>query len=41
MTIYERDEDGGEEQDEASSPIVNAFNACGVTQVCIGIVTIY
>lgn len=36
MDIYARDDDGGEEQDEASADIVNAYNAHGVTELCIG-----
>lgn len=38
MDIYQRDEDGGAEQDEASEPIVIAFNKGGVTGLCIDMI---
>jgi hypothetical protein len=34
MTIDERDDDGGEEQDEASAELTHAFNSNSVTDVC-------
>lgn len=37
MNIYERDDDGGEEQDIASEEIVRAFNTYGVTALCLDI----
>ena len=40
MTIYERDEDGGAEQDEAAAPVVNALNKCGVTTLCIDLICV-
>ena len=40
MTIYERDEDGGAEQDEAAAPVVNALNKCGVTTLCIDLISV-
>lgn len=40
MDIYERDEDGGEEQDEESAEIVAAFNDKGVTALCLEMITI-
>jgi len=39
-TIYDRDEDGGEEDDIASAPVVEAFNSCGVTTLCIDLIGI-
>ena len=38
MTIYERDEDGGEEQDIAAEPVVTAFNKNGVTELCLDLI---
>lgn len=38
MTIYERDDDGGEEQDEASAHLVATFNAVGATTLCLDLV---
>ena len=38
MTIYERDDDGGEEQDDASADLVATFNACGATTLCLDLV---
>ena len=40
MTIFERDDDGGAEQDEASWPTVNALNNCGVTNLCLHLVAV-
>ena len=36
MNIYERDEDGGEEQDLATADVVRSYNTFGVTELCIG-----
>jgi hypothetical protein len=38
MTIYERDDEGGEEQDLASALIVSTFNTCGVTDMCMDLI---
>lgn len=38
MNIFQRDEEGGSEQDETAGPIVKAFNACGVTHLCIDMI---
>jgi hypothetical protein len=38
MNIDERDDDGGEEQDDASEAIVNVFNTCGVTALCLDLI---
>ena len=38
MTIYERDDDGGEEQDIAAEPVVTAFNKNGVTELCLDLI---
>ena len=35
MSIYERDDDGGEEQDEASAHLVATFNQCGATTLIL------
>ncbi len=40
MSIYERDEDGGEEQDEAAWPVVNALNECGATALCLDLIAV-
>ena len=40
MSIYERDEEGGAEQDEASMPIIEAFDKCGVTHLCIDLIAL-
>eukprot|EP00605_Chrysophyceae_sp_TOSAG23-4_P000595 GSChrysophyteH1.ASY1.ANO1.672.1 assembled CDS len=37
MTIHERDDDGGEEQDEAAAEIMQTLNECGVTKVCLNL----
>lgn len=39
MSIDERDDDGGEEQDIASEDIVNTFNNCGVTALCLDLMS--
>lgn len=38
MTIYERDDDGGEEQDDASASLVQTFNTCGATTLCLDLI---
>lgn len=38
MTIYDRDELGGEAQDIAAAPVVNALNSCGVTTLCLDLI---
>jgi len=37
MTIYERDDDGGEEQDIAAEDVMRSLNACGATKVCLNL----
>ena len=39
MTIDERDDDGGEEQDEASAEVVDALNDCGATALCLDLIS--
>ena len=38
MTIYERDDDGGEEQDEAAAPVVKILNESGATGLCLDLI---
>jgi hypothetical protein len=38
MSIYERDDEGGAEQDEAAAPVVNALNSCGATALCLDLI---
>jgi hypothetical protein len=38
MSIFDRDEDGGEEQDIAAEPVVTAFNKNGVTELCLDLI---
>jgi len=38
MDIFERDEDGGEEQDLAAEPVITAFNTTGVTELCLDLI---
>eukprot|EP01034_Spumella_vulgaris_P027014 gene27014-33674_t len=38
MSIEDRDEDGGAEQDEAAAPVVNALNSCGATALCLDLI---
>jgi hypothetical protein len=40
MTIYERDDEGGEEQDRASSPLIHTFNLCGITTLCLDLIAV-
>ena len=40
MTIYERDEGGGAEQDEAAAPVVNALNSCGASALAIELIAV-
>ena len=37
MTIYERDDDGGEEQDIAAGDVMRTLNNCGVTNICLSL----
>ena len=39
MSIYERDDDGGEEEDEACAPVVDALNSCGATTLCLDLIS--
>ena len=38
MSIYERDDNGGEKQDRAAAPVVNALNTCGATALCLDLI---
>jgi hypothetical protein len=38
MSIYERDDEGGQEQDIAAAPVVNALNSCGATALCLDLI---
>ena len=38
MTIYERDDDGGEEEDIASQDVKTALNTCGATALCLDLI---
>ncbi len=38
MTIYERDDDGGEEQDEAVIDLMKVYNESGVTEMCLDLI---
>jgi hypothetical protein len=38
MTIAERDDDGGEEEDESASQIMDALNNCGATEMCLDLI---
>ena len=40
MTIEERDEDGGEEQDDASEHIVRVLNKYGATTLCLDLIAV-
>lgn len=40
MSIYERDDDGGEEEDIKAGPVMDALNKCGVTTLCIDLISI-
>lgn len=40
MTIHDRDEDGGEEQDLAAAPVISALNKCGATTLCIDLIAV-
>jgi hypothetical protein len=39
MTIYERDDDGGEEQDVASAFVTDTLNKCGATALCLDLIS--
>eukprot|EP00605_Chrysophyceae_sp_TOSAG23-4_P001929 GSChrysophyteH1.ASY1.ANO1.2132.1 assembled CDS len=38
MNIFQRDDEGGEEQDIAAAPVVTAFNTMGVTELCLDLI---
>jgi hypothetical protein len=38
MSIFERDDDGGAEEDERAEPVVNALNSCGGTALCLDLI---
>jgi len=40
MTIDERDEDGGEEEDEKAEPVQMMLNVCGVTELCLDLIAV-
>jgi hypothetical protein len=40
MSIYERDDDGGLEQDQAAAPVVEALNTCGATALCLDLIAV-
>jgi hypothetical protein len=39
MSIYERDDDGGEEQDNAVIDLMEVYNGGGVTQMCLDLIS--
>lgn len=39
MSIYERDDDGGEEQDEAVVDLMAVYNTSGVTEMCLDLIS--
>jgi hypothetical protein len=39
MTIYERDDDGGEEQDNAVIDLMKVFNTAGMTEMCLDLIS--
>ena len=40
MTIYERDDEGGEKEDDASGDVVAALDSCGVTTLCLDLISV-
>lgn len=40
MSIYVRDDEGGEEQDIAAEPVVRALNTCGATALCLDLIAV-
>jgi hypothetical protein len=40
MSIYDRDEDGGEEEDEKAAPVIAAFNAAGATTLVLDLINV-
>jgi hypothetical protein len=38
MSIMERDEKGGDEEDQKAAPVVNALNTCGATALCLDLI---
>lgn len=39
MTIFERDEDGGEEQDEAIADILGVYHSSGIAEMCLDLIS--
>ena len=39
MSIYERDDDGGEEQDDAVVELMKVYNEAGVTNMCLDLIS--
>jgi hypothetical protein len=39
MTIYERDDDGGEEQDNAVADILVVYHSCGIAEMCLDLIS--
>ena len=39
MTIFERDEEGGEEQDEAIADILGVYHSSGITEMCLDLIS--
>ena len=40
MSIYARDDEGGEEEDIAAGPVMTALNNCGVTTLCLDLISV-
>ena len=40
MSVYERDDNGGEKEDLAAAPVVNALNTCGATALCLDLIAV-
>lgn len=40
MSIEDRDDDGGEEQDIAAAPVIQALNKCGATALCLDLIAV-
>ena len=38
MSIFDRDEEGGQEQDEAAAPVIDALNSCGATTLVLDLI---
>lgn len=39
MTIFERDENGGEEQDAAIADILGVYHSCGIAEMCLDLIS--